>query len=184
MRSQISLELQGHIAERVTHGDSLDAVLQKLGDPVRLAESYLSAEPLVSAPVGRRALAKVIDAVTVLAVLVPFAWAAAGFAPPEALVPIFLGVILIGGSLLFGVYVLVAEYSLGWTLGKNVLGLCVVRESGARISLGQSIVRQLPLFLQICWIDAFFALFTAKSQRAFELLSKTRVVLASPPAVR
>ena len=52
----------------------------------------------------------------------------------------------------------------------------MVRETGARISLAQAIVRQLPMFLQVLWIDALFALFTDKSQRAFELLSKTRVV--------
>jgi hypothetical protein len=38
-------------------------------------------------------------------------------------------------------------------------------------------VRQLPMFLQMYWIDVLFALFTEKSQRAFELLSKTRVVM-------
>jgi hypothetical protein len=37
-------------------------------------------------------------------------------------------------------------------------------------------VRQLPLFLQVGWIDAMFVLFTDRRQRAFELLSKTRVV--------
>ena len=39
-------------------------------------------------------------------------------------------------------------------------------------------VRQLPMFLQMYWIDVLFALFTEKCQRAFELLSKTRVVTA------
>ena len=56
----------------------------------------------------------------------------------------------------------------------------VVRESGARISLGQSLVRQLPQFLQVFWIDVLFALFTEHGQRAFELLSRTRVVMAFP----
>jgi len=37
----------------------------------------------------------------------------------------------------------------------------------------------LPAVLQVGWIDAMFALFTEKSQRAFEMLSKTRVVVAS-----
>jgi uncharacterized RDD family membrane protein YckC len=37
-------------------------------------------------------------------------------------------------------------------------------------------VRQLPVFLQVFSIDALFVLFTDRRQRAFELLSKTRVV--------
>ncbi len=55
----------------------------------------------------------------------------------------------------------------------------VVRESGARIGLGQSFVRQLPQFLQVFWIDVMFALFTERRQRAFEVLSHTRVVMAA-----
>jgi uncharacterized RDD family membrane protein YckC len=34
------------------------------------------------------------------------------------------------------------------------------------------------VFLQLGWIDIFFALFTERRQRAFEVLSKTRVVRA------
>ena len=51
-----------------------------------------------------------------------------------------------------------------------------MRESGARISAGQAVVRNLPWLLELFWIDALFALFTDKRQRAFEMLSKTRVV--------
>ncbi len=37
-------------------------------------------------------------------------------------------------------------------------------------------VRSLPSLFQVFMIDALFALFTDKHQRAFEMLSKTRVV--------
>jgi hypothetical protein len=43
-------------------------------------------------------------------------------------------------------------------------------------------VRQLPVFLQVFWIDVMFALFMEKRQRAFEMLSKTRVVRAEAAA--
>ena len=74
----------------------------------------------------------------------------------------------------------VAEWRFGQTIGKHVFGLHVVRESGARISFGQSVVRQLPQLLQVFWIDVMFALFTERKQRAFELLSQTRVVVTAP----
>ena len=80
---------------------------------------------------------------------------------------------------MFPCYVIVTEWKDGQSVAKRWLGLRVVRESGARISLGQSIVRALPWFLEVFWIDAVFALFTDKSQRAFELLSKTRVVVVA-----
>ena len=43
LRDQIAMELQSHIAERTQEGRSLDEVLQQLGDPLTLAESYLAA---------------------------------------------------------------------------------------------------------------------------------------------
>ncbi len=57
-RQQIAAELRSHIAERLAHGHTLDDVLRQLGDPATLADSYLSAEPLVSAPFGSRVVAR------------------------------------------------------------------------------------------------------------------------------
>ena len=78
--------------------------------------------------------------------------------------------------LTFVAYTVIAEYRAGRTLGKRLMGIQVVRESGARISLGQSVLRQLPFFGQFFFIDALFALFTERRQRAFELLTKTRAI--------
>lgn len=80
----------------------------------------------------------------------------------------------------YAVYTMLAEWKLGQTVGKRLAGLHVVRESGAPITLGQAVVRQLPLFLQIAWIDVLAVFFTDRRQRLFELLSKTRVVLTAP----
>lgn len=177
-RAQIAAELRSHIAERLAHGHRLDEVLRQLGDPTTLATSYLSAEPLVSAPFGSRVLAKIIDALGVLAVVCPAALIAAQFVPTYYRPVLVIGVVVFGGSLLFGAYTMASEYRKGQTIGKRLQGIRVVTEHGARISAGQAVVRQLPVFLQVCWIDAMFALFTERSQRAFEMLSKTRVVRA------
>jgi uncharacterized RDD family membrane protein YckC len=75
-----------------------------------------------------------------------------------------------------------SEYYAGKTAGKWLTGLRVVRESGARIGLGQAFVRQLSLVFQVFVFDCLFALFTEKRQRACELLSKTRVVRAERAA--
>src|SRR5207247_10897867 len=73
-------------------------------------------------------------------------------------------------------YFVAAEYLTDQTLGKKLVGVRVVRESGARIGLGQAFVRQIPLIGSFFLIDVLFALFTDKKQRAFELISKTRTV--------
>jgi uncharacterized RDD family membrane protein YckC len=126
---------------------------------------------LVSASFGRRAAAKISDGIIGMAVAAPLAWLAwRAFGP---LFVIALPVLVLG----FLGYLILSEYCFGQTLGKRLLGLRVVNEAGARVSLGQAVVRQLPLLLNLPWVDVFFALFTDKHQRAFELLSRTRVVL-------
>lgn len=175
LREQIAMDLRSHIAERLQEGRPLDEVLQQLGDPLTLAESYLAAVPLPAATVGRRLTAKVIDGILVLGPIA--AIAAAGFMllpdPAAYVAPIFAPM---GGLIAFSVYTVTTEYHSGRTLGKRMMGIRVVRESGARIGLGQSFLRQLPFFGGFFFIDALFALFTERRQRAFELLTKTRAV--------
>lgn len=174
-RAQIAMELRGHIAERLDAGLPLSDILRQLGDPVTLAESYLVSVPLVSGSLLRRLAARAIDlglAALCVAPMVVAIWTIA----PERVAPFFFLACVIWASLLVVLYPVVAEAWFGKTVGKHLLGLRVVRESGARISLGQAIVRQLPMLLQVIWVDALFAIFTERRQRAFELLSKTRVV--------
>ena len=172
-RVQIEMELRSVIAERLEHGQSLDDVIRQLGDPDKLAESYLAEVPLVPASFWQRGVAKVVDVLALAVVMTPVGWAIGRVVQLP-----FFGLIaaLVLTSLLFGFYVAIAEWHFGETLGKHLFGLRVVRESGARIGFGQALVRQLPLWLEIFWIDVLFALFTERKQRAFEVLSKTRVV--------
>lgn len=173
LRTPIGMEVRSHIAERVEDGQSIDEAARHLGDPMALAASYVAALPLRPAAFWPRAAAKIIDILVILAamlplvLIVPLVERFGGF--------LLLFIILFASAVFFG-YLVLAEYLVGQTLGKRLLGMCVVRESGTRIGLGQSIVRQLPWLLEIFWIDALFALFTEKHQRAFELLSKTRVI--------
>jgi len=174
-REQIAMELRGHISERLDSGQPLQVVLDQLGDPVALAESYLSAIPLVAGDFWSRATARLIDFGLPVVLLAPVA-ALIWFATPPEYVPWLLFSYVFAGSAAIAIYPMVAEAKYGKTVGKHLRGLRVVTESGAQISTGQAIVRNLPWLLEVWWIDALFALFTDKSQRAFELLSKTRVV--------
>ena len=186
VRDQIEAELRGHIADRTERGGSVEDAIRQLGDPKALAESYLSAVPMRKPPHVRRLLAKIVDLVTVflLPCIVFWLWWTTA-AHKES--PAWYGfAIAYALSLGFSCwYPILMEWRTGQSLGKRMFGLQVVTEKGARIGLGQAIVRQLPIFLQVFTIDWLFALFTDRRQRAFELLSKTRVVdvsEASQPA--
>jgi beta-lactamase class D len=175
LRDHIALELRSHIAERMSEGRALEDVVRQLGDPLKLAESYLAAVPMASAPVVPRLGAKLIDIGAVAAVVGTVTGAVLYATWPDTVffVPV-AGVLAFAFG--FPLYSVLSEYAYGQTLGKRLMGMRVVRESGARVSLGQAVVRQLPFFAQFFWVDALFALFTERKQRAFELLTKTRVV--------
>ncbi len=185
-RAEIEMDLRAHLAERVEQGQTIEEAIRQFGDPAALAESYLAAIPLVSASFVSRALAKLIDFLVLAAVGCAVLWSAWQLLGPAA-TPLFPGIARSTDPIIIFVcvcvlvllipgYFVVAEYLTGQTPGKRALGLRVVRESGARISLGQSLVRQLPLVAEIFLLDVLFALFTERNQRAFELISKTRVV--------
>jgi uncharacterized RDD family membrane protein YckC len=181
LRRQIEMEVRSHIAERVERGESVESAIGRLGDPVQLAESYLAAVPLASATFLSRTAAKLIDVAIYLVGVAPivllgwYAFARSGESLMPALLLIVCLVLVVPG---FCLYTAIAERRFSQTVGKHLLGLRVVRESGGRIGFGQALVRQLPVFLEVFLIDALFALFTDRSQRAFELVSKTRVVRA------
>ena len=173
-RDQIATELRAHIDERLSSRMPLAEVLDRLGDPRRLAESYIGAIELVPSPFGRRLLAKVIDLTVFVALVTALALLGRRF---PGMAPYLIGALVLV-VLFCTLYFVIAEYAWGTTIGKRLLGLYVVRESGTRIGLGQSFVRQFPLFFSFLFIDAAFIPFTERRQRAFEIVSKTRVVYA------
>jgi uncharacterized RDD family membrane protein YckC len=180
LRDQIAMELGAHIEEREAQGQPIEQILRQLGDPRRLAESYLASVPLAPAPIFARLLAKIIDAAIICLIAAAVAaamWFALGsrVLGPDVFpwLPLVCILVLVLGFVGYTIY---AEYRFGQTLGKKLTGIRVVRESGTRISLGQAFLRQLPFVAEFFFIDALFVLFTEKRQRAFELITKTRAV--------
>ena len=70
----------------------------------------------------------------------------------------------------------VREHLWGQTLGKWLTGIAVVRETGERVGFGAAVLRRLPLLFNFFLLDAAFAPFTEKKQRAFDMVAKTVVV--------
>ena len=177
VRDQVEAELRGHIADRVERGGSVEDAIRQLGDPRALAESYLAAVPMRKPPHIRRGLAKIVDLLLVWLVpcVVFLVWWLTAADRPQPVWIGFASAFVV--SLAFACWIpILMEYTSGQTFGKRLFGLQVVTEKGTRIGIGQAVVRQLPVFLQVFTIDALFGLFTDRRQRAFELLTKTRVV--------
>jgi uncharacterized RDD family membrane protein YckC len=182
-RQRIEAELWARLDPRIT----IEQATATYGHPREVAEFYLAAIPLESAPFFRRVAAALIDIPSVMAsgfVFFYFMWKIIGWRDESfitALVtgnPLAIGLGFTTLILMSPLYYIIAETSTSQTIGKALMGLRTVRESGAKISVLQAIVRQIPLLFSFYAVDALFALFTSRKQRLFELISKTRVVRA------
>ncbi len=180
---ELEADLKAHFAADRDKDRTEAETIARLGDPEEVAASVMSGRQLAFAGFWLRAVAFLVDFILLgvaslpaLMILGPLAAAldhGDGNAVWMILIGVPIGITLLG---LWIVYFPLAEALYGKTLGKHLFGLRVLTESGTRISAGQAILRRLPFYLEIFVIDALFAPFTDKKQRAFDMVAKTVVV--------
>ncbi|WP_051827027.1 RDD family protein [Metabacillus indicus] len=100
----------------------------------------------------------------------------------EGLIPGILGfltlALLIGTILYFG---MMPATSFQGTLGKKMLGLKVVNDTGGKISMGQSWIRYLGYIVSsIFYIGYIMAAFTDRKRALHDMMADTYVVKAEP----
>lgn len=79
-------------------------------------------------------------------------------------------------------YFPVLEHIYGKTAAKHLLSLRVLTENKTRVGLGRAFLRRLSLYFEFLFLDALFVPFTAKKQRALDIVSKTVVVREGAPS--
>jgi uncharacterized RDD family membrane protein YckC len=150
-----------------------------------VAARFLADVPLDYAPVAYRLGAYIVDVGLVLAPLLfglawlarrqPGLFAQSGNGRIGADVSVLLAMIA-PAVLLWLLYFPVLEAWYDQTLGKRLFGIAVVKTSGTRVGFGAAVVRRLPHHFEFAWLDALFAPFTAKRQRAFDMVASTVVI--------
>ena len=186
--SRLEADLGSHLRQRVEAGEGEQAAVARMGDPREVVAGFLeSAAPPIASP-GKRLGAFLFDvglgASAFAAIAAPTAWLLAEtsgdpFAPG---IPPAVGTALIATAILMFLgaflYFPVFEALFGQTAGKRVFGIVVAFENGERVSLGAALVRRIPFAFDIWPFDAAFLFFTARRQRAFDLVAKTIVFRA------
>lgn len=186
-RQRLEDDLRAHLREALKKND-LPTVLAKMGKPQEVAEEFMRGVKLRYAGFWKRLFAFAIDmAFCVLVSLLPLVIGVvlSNAVPqhPEGLdyvigaILIFLVLALaltIVGTFLLYFPILEGRY--GRTLGKRLLGLRVVRENGTSIGFKEAFLRRLSFYFEFIAIDALFIPFTAKKQRAFDLIAQTMVI--------
>jgi uncharacterized RDD family membrane protein YckC len=178
-RARFEADLRAHFAEALERGEIHLQIVEKLGTAEAVAEAFNAERPLEHAGFWRRLAAFLADTALLLALAVPLVWLAV--TTEAGVVPAFVGVagmILVGLSLVgFGlIYFPLLESRFGRTLGKHLMRIRVVDESGRPIRLGQAIIRRLSYYFDLLVLDAIFIPFTERKQRGLDILAKTIVV--------
>ncbi len=186
-RDRIAMELRSHLEERIAAGSTDDDAVARMGDAEEVAREYLAQVDFTDATVLERTAAFILDVALGVIVLSPLFIALwilyTRHFPVENLftltlfpIALALSVIVLAVAILSIIYFPIMEAIYGHTLGKRLVGIYVTREGGEAVGWIPAILRRLPFLLEIFWIDAIFALFTKRRQRAFDLVARTVVV--------
>ena len=186
---RLEADLRAHFAEAEEKGEPMSRVIEDLGTPEEVAAALTAEREIQFAGFWERVIAFVGDCGALLALALPplglAVFLMTRVIPPDTrsngwtLAVGALGIAIFG---LFVFYFPLLEARFGKTLGKHLLQIRVIRESGAPISLGQAFVRRLSLYFEFLFIDALFVPFTQKNQRALDIVAQT--IVAREPGSR
>ncbi len=184
-RGRLEADLRAHFAQAESQAESADEIIAGLGTPEEVAAAFNTERGIRYAGFWQRFTAFVGDCGLLVALAVPVLGAAVLLSPPPALSSLawtlFLAALALAEVGLFVFYFPLLEARFGKTLGKHLVGIRVVRENGASISLGQAFVRRLSLYFEVLVLDSLLIPFTEKHQRALDIVAKT--IVAREPGV-
>lgn len=190
-RERIESDLRSHLQEALASGEPEDAVIRRMGDPAEVAKEFMAQMSLHYAGFWRRLAAFGIDLVVII--VMAGALALVGVASVSKVPRNPVGLDWVVGALLVALaisaalatigtillYFPIQEGRFGQTLGKRLLRLWVLKEDGLPIGYKEAFLRRLSYYFDILPVDALFIPFTAKRQRAFDVVAHTVVVRES-----
>jgi uncharacterized RDD family membrane protein YckC len=183
-RRRLAEDLRAHFQDGQTRGDTAAQIIARLGSPDDVAEAFHLEREMAFAGFWRRVGAFTVDLGVLTLLSAPLflcaLWLLPRVGPMGGARLVAFGAAVSLALGLLGIWVCyfpLLEARFGKTLGKHLLGLRVVRQTGTPISLGQAFLRRLSLYFELLLPDALFILFTANKQRALDMLAKTVVVL-------
>ncbi len=190
-RERIKSDLRSHLNEALGAGETEDAIIRRMGDPGEVAKEFMAQMSLHYAGFWRRLAAYGIDLVIMIVMAGALAFVAIASVSKVPRHPVGLdwavGALLVAltissalatvGTILL--YFPIQEGRFGQTLGKRLLRLWVLKEDGLPIGYKEAFLRRLSYYLEILPVDALFIPFTAKRQRAFDVVAHTVVVRES-----
>lgn len=184
-KDDLRADLREHFAAAEEGREPVEEVIQRLGEPEEVAASFMEGVELRFAGIWPRFVALCADVGFCSLVAIPavtFGYVLSSAVNNDA-APFYSFILFCVFAFFclatFGVFLLyfpILEHFFGWTLGKKLMKIRVVSEQGGPVSLGAAVIRRLPFYFELIWLDGIFAPFTEKKQRAFDIVAKTVVV--------
>lgn len=187
-RSRIEADLRAHLEEALRRGESPATVFARMGSAEEVAQELMAGVTLHYAGFWRRVIAFAVELAVILLVASPvfgLAVLLSSLVPrePSGWEYALGGVIIVAAwsaaLMAVGIFILyfpMLEGRFGQTLGKRLLGLRVVKETGTPIGYREAFLRRLPFYFDFIVLDALFIPFTARRQRAFDIIARTVVI--------
>jgi uncharacterized RDD family membrane protein YckC len=186
-RARIEADLRAHLQDVVNDlgpEKTLEAVVARMGRPDKVAEALMSNITLHYASFWHRLLAFIIDAVIMAVAIVLVAAVSIAVSnqippQPQGLEYVLVLVVLTLWAVCLGIFLLyfpILEARSGRTIAKRLLGLRVVKTTGAVIGFKEALVRRLSFYFEILPIDAAWIFFNPKRQRLTDILAGTVVI--------
>ena len=187
-RQRIESDLRAHLGEAIQAGQAPREAIAHLGSPLEVAAEFMSQVRLVYAGFWLRLAAFFIDmsliilVAGVLAVLaiwlsnrVPQSPQGLDYLGGAVLIALVVGCALAAVGVIL-LYFPILEGRFGRTPGKRLFGLYVLKESGLPIGYKEAFLRRISYYFEVLPVDALFIFFTARRQRAFDIVARTVVV--------
>ncbi len=187
-RQRVEGDLRAHLQEALDSGEPPKTIIARMGSPIEVAAEFMSQVSLPYASFGSRLAAFGIDMALIIAmagVLAVLCIVLSNWVPREprggdyVLGALLIGLIVGCGGAAVGTMLLyfpILEALFGQTVGKRLLALRVLHETGRPPGYKEAFLRRLSFYFDMIAVDALFILFTAKRQRAFDMIAATVVI--------
>ena len=187
-RERLEADLRSHFVEGEAAGRAPRDIITGLGTPLEVATAFNAEREFHFASFWERLFAffgdlGILVCLSLPVVILLFLSGLLTEGGEPSIIWLFMaGLVMLALAGIYIFYFPLLESHYGKTLGKHVMKIRVLRDSGAPIGLGQAFVRRLSMYFDMLWIDALFIPFTDKRQRALDIVAKT--VVAREPGKR
>jgi uncharacterized RDD family membrane protein YckC len=178
-RARFESDLRMHFEEGFSRGQTAAEIIFKLGTAEAVAEAFNAERQLAYAGIWRRLAAFFADMCLFVLAAIPVV--ATVVAIETKIVPEIVGFALMAlcALAILGIalaYFPLSEARFGRTLGKALMRIRVIDESGGPIRLRQAVIRRLSFYFDLLAVDSLFIFFNPKRQRALDIVAKTVVI--------